>query len=115
MIQAGNRNLSFIRGCTFEGEEFQMLQADFTPVDLTGWTVAAEVRVTNGTTVIIDLAPTISSPSTGVITIPGIDDETTLTYTAGSYKWDLLLEDGSDNRQQILSGSFTISEKITDS
>lgn len=103
------------RGCTFETFDLTMLGADFvTPINLTGFTVYAEVRLSSGSPVIIDLAPTISSAIGGVVTIPEINDETTATYVAGSYQWDLLLEEtATDNMQRILTGSFTIQNKIT--
>ncbi len=115
MIIAGPLNLGFIRGCTFEATELQMQNAAGDPVDITGFNVAAEVRVASATTVIIDLSPSITDAPNGVVTIPGINDETTKTYTADAYQWDLLLEDGSDNRQKMLAGRFDITEKITDS
>ena len=115
MIIAGILNLRIIQGCTFTALEFQTQDVAGNPVDLTGYNVAAEVRVACGTTVILDLAPAITDAANGTITIPEIDDETTDTLPKGSYQWDLLLEDGSDNRQQILQGRFDIICTITDS
>src|SRR5882762_3216973 len=105
MIIAGTLNLTLIRGCTFEIMTLTMLGTDGNPVNLTGFTAAAEVRVSSGTTVIIDLVPSITNAAGGEITIPAINDETTFTYVIGLYSWDLLLEDGSDNNQQMLAGS----------
>ena len=91
-----------------------MLDSLGSPVNLTGFTVYAQVRVSSGSPVIIDLAPTISNAAAGEVTIPEIADETTDTYTHGKYQWDLLLEEtGTDNMQQILRGTFLINNKIT--
>src|SRR6266446_3800761 len=115
MITAGTLNLQIIRGCTFEPMELQMLDGTSTPVNLTGYNVAAEVRLASGSPVILDLSPTITDAVNGIITIPGIDDETTGAMDALNAQWDLLVEDGSDNRQQTLRGRFDIINKITDS
>lgn len=116
MIFAAPLNLQIIRGCTFEALEFQMLEDDqVTPIDITGWNFAAEVRKMPGDTVIVDLGPIITDAANGIVRIPAIDDETTLTYPIGGYNWDLLGEDGSDNRQQLLRGRFPIINSITDS
>ncbi len=114
MIIAGNLSLTMIRGCTFDVLEIQTLDANGDPVDLTGFTVYAEVRATPGGAVIIDLAPTITDAANGKVTIAEIDDETTFTYTPGSYRWDFLLEEtATDNMQKFLEGGFNIVNKIT--
>lgn len=115
MIVAGPLSLTLIRGCTFENLVLTMLDSNGVVVNITGFTVSAQVRATSGGTVIIDLSPSITDAVNGQITIPTINDETTLTYTAGNYFWDLLLEDGSDNNQKMLTGSFIIENKITNS
>ena|SRR5437867_4880898 len=113
MIVAGTLNLTLTKRCTFESVVLVMKDANSNPVNITGYTVAAQVRDIPGGTVVINLAPTITNAAGGEVTIPLIDDETTDTYTAGSYQWDLLLEDGSDNRQRVLAGSFSILNPIT--
>ncbi|SRR6266705_4102513 len=114
MIVPGTLNLTMTRGCTFESFTLQMTDVNGDPVDLTGFTTNAEVRVASGTTVIINLSPSITDAANGIITIPEINDETTLTYTAATYLWDLLLEETApDNMQRILAGRFDIINKIT--
>lgn len=109
-------NLQIVRGCTFEAFELQLLADDqITPIDITGWSFEAEVRKMPGTTVIVDLTPTISDGPNGIVLVPSIDDETTKTYAVGGYNWDLLGEDGDDNRQQLIKGRFPIVDPITDS
>lgn len=116
MIFAAVQNLQIIRGCTWEALEFQMLEDDeITPVPITGWSFAAEVRKMPGDPVIVNLAPAIVDAANGIVRLPAIDDETTKTYPVGGYQWDFLAEDGSDNRQQIVRGRFLITDPITDS
>ena len=116
MIFPAVLNLQIVRGCTFEALEFQMLADDeITPINITGWNFAAEVRKMPGDTVVVDLAPAITDAPNGVVRLPAIDDETTMTYATGGFQWDLLGEDGSDNRQQIVRGRFLIIDPITDS
>lgn len=115
MILAARFDLQIVRGCTWEALEFQMLDGDSNPVNITGWNFAAEVRATSGDTVIVDLLPTITSAVNGIVQLPAIDDETTDTFPAGTFKWDFIGEDGSDNSQQLFKGRFKIVDKITNS
>jgi molybdopterin biosynthesis enzyme len=117
MIVAGTFSFTITKRCTFDGFDFQMCSdaAGTIPVNITGYNAKAEVRTTPGAVVVIDLGATIPVGTDGIVHIPEIDDETTDTYTAGNYQWDLLLEDGSDNRQRVLAGTVTIINPVTDS
>ena len=86
-----------------------------TPINITGWNFAAKVRKMPGDPVVVNLNPTIIDAPNGIVRLPSIDDETTMTYPVGGYQWDLLGEDASDNRQQLVRGRFIIADPITDS
>src|SRR6266576_2037823 len=102
MIVAGTLNLTIIRGCTFEALVLVMQSLGGTPVNITGFTVSAQIRLDAGSPIIIDLNPSITDAPNGEVTLAEIADETTNSFTAGVYHWDLLLEQTStDNQQQM--------------
>lgn len=62
------------------------------PFVLTGWSARGEIRdKPGGSTVILDLSPSIPSPSNGTI-IVSVADETTATVDPGIYSWDIVLD-----------------------
>ncbi len=118
MIVAGTKNLQITIGDTWDALDLTMLDSANSPVDLTGYNVESEVREDCGTTVILDLAPTITDAGSGIVTIPEINRTTTLALPEGAYRWDLFLGDGvgsPDHRHTLIGGRFDIVCKITDS
>lgn len=116
MIVPGPLDLTMIRGCTFEALTLTMQDSLGAAVNLTGFSVKAEVRIQPGDPVVIDLVPQITTPASGIVTIPQIDDDTTNSYDAGTYQWDMILKESSDdNGQSVLSGRFYIKNKVTQS
>ena len=115
MIIAGKANFRFIQGCTFEALELQMLDADGAPVNITGMTAEAEIRLACGDPVIYDLTPSVTDGPNGILTIPEVAKTVTAALAEEPNSvWDLLLSDGAD-RQQMLKGKWPILCKITDS
>ncbi len=89
---------------------------DDNPIDLTGYTVEAEVRRTAlATDVTINLNPSVTDPSTGEITIPAISSVTTEAYDfTGKFYWDLVLVDNTGQRVGVyVIGTFLITDNIT--
>jgi hypothetical protein len=83
-----------------------------TVYDLTGAEVRAEVRVEDGSDILLDLSPAISSPETnGIITIsPYISSD----IEAQTAKYDILLTLPSGEQIYIVRGNFRIDPSITD-
>lgn len=110
------QNLTLYRGITFDSFLVKCYQDDALtiPQDITGWTPWAEVRTEPDATLVINLAPFISNAVGGIVTVPAIADEVTITYTNGKYKWDFTMEDPSGERLgPYIRGSFIIKSKIT--
>lgn len=84
-------------------------------IDLTGYGVEARVRRTvNASDVLIDLMPTVSSPSGGQVTIPAITAANTNAIGfVGKFMWDLVLTQAGARFGPYVTGSFTISDNIT--
>ncbi len=89
--------------------------ADDHTVDLTGFTVEAEVKRTSNSDVILDLNPSITNASAGEITIPGISSSDTQDFDfVGSFNWDLVLISGAGARSgPYVKGPFTVSDNTT--
>lgn len=84
------------------------------PIDLTGGTALAEVRkrAAVSSTLILDLAPTITSPTAGEITI-NVPPATTATLEPQTAKWDLLVTLGTDTLVIVPTEDITIAPLAT--
>jgi hypothetical protein len=83
-------------------------------VDLTGWSVEAHARKTRCGTLFYNLAPTISDPTGGEITIPTITAAVSDQLCRGRYGWDLVLITPAGRRQgPYITGAFGLSEIYT--
>lgn len=80
------------KGATFGPLIFGFLDgATINPLDLTGWTPHAQVRLGAGKPVILNLDPTIPNPTDGRVVIT-FTDEQTAVMPHGVFQWDLLME-----------------------
>ena len=113
MIIAGLLNLILVRTCTFEELELQMQDGTGAAVDITGYTVSAEVRQFPGDTLIINLNPSVTDAANGEVTIPEISKATTTSYELGNHRWDLLLNSDTDVEVRLIYGEFNIIDSIT--
>lgn len=88
------------------------------PVDLTGYSAEAKVRRSNkvGAEVLWDLAPVVTSPIVGQVTIPAISKSDTEDFEfLGENRWDfVLVNDLSGERfGPYAMGRFVVSDNIT--
>jgi hypothetical protein len=84
-------NLSIDAGATYDAVEFKYLEDDgVTPVDLTGWTVRAQLRKTPSSSLALAVTPSVDIP-TGVISLV-ITAAQTSTLTESEYVWALEAE-----------------------
>ena len=103
------RGVSFILTITVR-------DANEDPIDLTGATARAEVRsrAAKAATLILDLAPTISDATGGVISI-NVPPAQTADLEPGVGKWDLLLDmPGGDTLEVIPTEDITIAATATE-
>jgi hypothetical protein len=79
-------SLQIDAGATFDGLQFRWLEDDkTTPVDLTGWTPKAQIRLTASDALALELTCAISS---GLITVSATAAQTA-TLTEAKYVWAL--------------------------
>jgi hypothetical protein len=105
-VRSGDRNLFSL-----------VLRASGQPMDLTGYTIAAEARVTAEDTTALDAVCTITDATAGKVDVrwPGADVE---TWLAGNVDqkgvWDLEIDDGSGaDPWTIIEGTFMAEQDIT--
>jgi hypothetical protein len=109
----GTLNLTIRQGADFS-ITLALKGPDGQPVDLTGYSVAAQVRKTPATT-----TPTatftcgIPSPTQGLISV-SLSHDTTAALTAPDVGyWDLFLTAPGGTRLCLVAGSVTVSPSIT--
>jgi hypothetical protein len=92
--------LRLVPGTTFGPYVILAKDVNGDPVDLTGCTVFAEVRLRAGASrVILDLNPSVTDGPAGEITIPAITDEDTFNLRFVHAKWSLIIQDPSGARK----------------
>jgi hypothetical protein len=103
-------NLSLKRRETFQ-LTFTYTSNGTTPVNITGYSVYAEIRKKDSGVVYFDLQPAILVGTDGNITINTVIPE---SLKAGSYSWDMLLVSTDNVRTYIVSGDVRVDATYTD-
>lgn len=112
-MTAATVNLHIARGVTLGPIQMQCNDASGNPVNLTGWSAFAQVRLNPGAPMIADLAPVITNPSGGQITIAQTAAQTA-AMAPGEFSWDLLLERPTGEiLGPYIAGNCVISRTIT--
>jgi hypothetical protein len=81
-------------------------------VNITGYTVASQVWDKQRTVKAADATVTVTNASGGALTWKVTDTQTT-KFTADEYRYDILLTDGSGNKEYWLEGAIYMSEGFT--
>ena len=83
-----------------------------TAINLTGFTVAAQVWEETRTTKYADFAVTYTNRAAGSVSITLTDAQTT-TFTPDILKYDVLLIDAGGSKEYYLEGTIFVSEGYT--
>ena len=81
-------------------------------INLTGYTVVAQVWEETRTTKYADFSVTYTDRTAGSVSIT-LTDVQTATFTPEVLRYDVLLVDGSDNKEYYLEGTIFVSEGYT--
>jgi hypothetical protein len=109
-VQPGTYNISLQRRADYI-VTLQFKDATATPINLTGWTVAAQVWNQARATKYADFTVTYTNVSTGTIAIALTDTQTTLFPDEAYY--DVLLTNPSGLKEYYLEGIIYVSEGYT--
>tara|TARA_Y100000052_G_C2908587_1_gene61090 strand:- start:274 stop:615 length:342 start_codon:yes stop_codon:yes gene_type:complete len=81
-------------------------------INLTGFTVAAQVYDDSRTTKYADFTVAYTNRTGGIVDI-SLSDTDTANFTPDILKYDVLLTDGSGNKEYYLEGTLFISQGYT--
>tara|TARA_R100001126_G_scaffold100495_1_gene78389 strand:- start:74 stop:415 length:342 start_codon:yes stop_codon:yes gene_type:complete len=81
-------------------------------INLTGFTVAAQVYDDSRTTKYADFTVAYTNRTGGIVDI-SLSDTDTANFTPEILKYDVLLTDGSGNKEYYLEGTLFVSEGYT--
>ena len=81
-------------------------------INLTGFTVSAQVYDDSRTTKYADFTVAYTNRASGIVDI-SLSDTDTANFTPEILKYDVLLTDGSGNKEYYLEGTLFISEGYT--
>ena len=81
-------------------------------INLTGFTVVAQVWEETRTTKYADFSVTYTDRTAGSVSI-SLTDVQTATFTPEGLKYDVLIVDGSGNNEYYLEGTIFVSEGYT--
>jgi hypothetical protein len=114
MINPGTYNITCPQGATFD--RTFTINVDGTPMNLTGYTAAMQVRETYDSS-----TPTISLTNGSGITLGGtagtiavlISSTASAAITDGFYSYDLEITSGGGVKDRILQGKFVVTPEVT--
>tara|TARA_A100001201_G_scaffold21694_2_gene24139 strand:- start:201 stop:542 length:342 start_codon:yes stop_codon:yes gene_type:complete len=109
-VQPGTYNITLQRRADYS-LLLQFKDSDDDAIDLTGYTAYAQVWNEGRTTKYADFAIAYTDRSNGQITISLTDTQT--TDFIDELRYDVLLEDGSENREYYLEGVIFVSQGYT--
>jgi hypothetical protein len=109
-IQPGTYNISLQRRADYS-VQLQFKDSTDTPINLTSWTVAAQVWNQGRTTKYADFTVAYTNRSTGTVTISLSDTDTALFPNEAYY--DVLLTNPSGLKEYYLEGLVYVSEGYT--
>ena len=109
-ISPGTYNISLQRRADYS-ITLQFKDSNDAPINLTGWTVAAQVWNQARTTKYADFTVTYTNRVTGTIAIALTDDQTTILPDEAYY--DVLLTNPSGLKEYYLEGIIYVSEGYT--
>jgi len=108
-----NLDLAIVRGCTFGPVLILCKDSEGAAVNITGWSVFAEVRKERLGSLRFSLDPVITDAAAGTISL-FFSDEATWELPHGDFAWDLILERPSGERLgRYVAGRCVVSTPIT--
>ena len=109
-VQPGTYNITLQRRADY-GVLLQFKDSNDAVIDLTGYTAYAQVWNEGRTTKYADFSIAYTNRTNGQITI-SLTDTQTATFI-DELRYDVLLEDGSGNREYYLEGVIFVSQGYT--
>ena len=81
-------------------------------LDLTGYTIAAQMRKTYGSSNVTAVFTTAHNGANGQVTMT-LPDATTSAIESGRYVYDLMITSGSGDKTRVVEGQATVTPGVT--
>jgi hypothetical protein len=102
-----NSGTDFSQSFTLEGSY------NNSPLNLTGYTVAAQMRKWSGSSTAITFTTSIEFPSTEGKILISLSSEETLTIKPGRYVYDIIITDSFEVKTRVVEGMVLVREGVT--
>tara|TARA_Y100001938_G_scaffold146028_1_gene223984 strand:+ start:92 stop:433 length:342 start_codon:yes stop_codon:yes gene_type:complete len=110
-ISPGTYNMTIQRRSDHK-VNFQLKDSNSANVNLIGYTVASQVWDEPRSNKVADVTITVTSASGGAFTWK-VTDAQTVNFTDSTYRYDILLTDGSGDKEYWVEGTIFMSEGYT--
>ena len=104
-------NLVINAGATFS-QQFDLAQSDSAPLNLTGYSLAAQIRKHAGSSNPTAFTATAMDVAGGVILITLTPAQTTALKT-GRHVYDIVITDAAGDKTRVVEGSVLVREGVT--
>jgi len=104
-------NLVINAGATFS-QQFDLAQSDSAPLNLTGYSLAAQIRKHAGSSNPTAFTATAMDVTGGVILITLTPAQTTALKT-GRHVYDIVITDAAGDKTRVVEGSVLVREGVT--
>mgnify|MGYP001295485312 CR=1 FL=1 len=81
-------------------------------LDLTGYTIAAQIRKTYGSSNVTAVFTTSHNGAGGQVTM-SLPDATTTSIDSGRYVYDLMITSGAGEKTRVIEGQATVTPGVT--
>ena len=81
-------------------------------LDLTGYTISAQMRKTYGSSNVTATFTTAHNGANGQVTMT-LPDATTSAIESGRYVYDLMIESGAGDKTRVIEGQATVTPGVT--
>ena len=106
-------NLIINTGATFS-QSFDLLESDSpSPLNLGGFSVAAQFRKHAGSSSKTDFTTAITDAVNGKISISLTSTQTAAISKPGRYVYDVVIDNGSSVKTRVIEGSVLVREGVT--
>jgi len=105
-------NIVINQGADFS-QIFNLADSSNDKIDLTDFTLSAQMRKHAGSSVSVNLNPTVAQPSTNGSVRITLTDAQTSTLKPGRYVYDILIADNFGVKTRVVEGSAIVREGVT--
>ena len=104
-------NLSVNTSTSFD-QSFTLTNDDGSALNLTGYTILAQIRKHSSSSTAVSFATTSVAPTTGVLKL-SLDPSDTTDLKPGRYVYDIVLTDTSSVKTRVVEGSVIVSKTVS--